>query len=154
MIQYIYDMVMKKMFLAVVSLVFILLTTVPSLGQITGVELARSKQKDVLMTQDNDQVIREVSMDADIVVCGGGLAGVCAAVSAARGGSQVILVQDRPVLGGNASSEMRMGIVGVKEDQCQEAGILEEMQCRNFYIPFGLMSYIQQSLRSLISDYS
>ena len=68
MIQYIYDMVVKKMFLAFVSLVFILLSAVPSLGQITGVELARSKQKDVLMTQDNDQVIREVSMDADIVV--------------------------------------------------------------------------------------
>ena len=48
MIQYIYDMVMKKMFLAFVSLVFILLTTIPSLGQITGVELARSKQKYVL----------------------------------------------------------------------------------------------------------
>ena len=124
---------MKKIFFATVSLLLFLLSEVHSVGQITGVELARTKQKEALMTQDNDQVIREVSMDADIVVCGGGLAGVCAAVSAARGGSQVILVQDRPVLGGNASSEMRMGIVGVKEDQCQEAGILEEMQCRNFY---------------------
>lgn len=36
------------------------------------------------------------------------------------------------MLGGNTSSEMRMGIVGVKEDQCQEAGLIEEMQCRNF----------------------
>ena len=120
---------MKKIFLAIATV----LTAIPSLGQITGVGLARSEQKEELMTQDNDKVIREVQMQADIVVCGGGLAGVCAAVSAARGGSQVILVQDRPVLGGNASSEMRMGIVGVKEDQCQEAGILEEMQCRNFY---------------------
>jgi len=72
-------------------------------------------------------------MDAPIVVCGGGLSGICAAVSAARHGSKVILIQDRPMLGGNASSEMRMGIVGVRENQCQEAGILEEMQCRNLY---------------------
>ena len=120
---------MKKIFLAIASV----LTAITSFGQITGVGLARSEQKEGLMTQDNDKVIREVQMQADIVVCGGGLAGVCAAVSAARGGSEVILVQDRPVLGGNASSEMRMGIVGVKEDQCQEAGIIEELQCRNFY---------------------
>lgn len=85
-----------------------------------------------LLTEQNDQVIRELSMDTEIVVCGGGLAGVCTAVSAARHGSHVILIQDRPMLGGNTSSEMRMGIVGVKEDQCQEAGIIEEMQCRNF----------------------
>ena len=120
---------MKKIFLAIAFV----LSAVPSFGQITGVGLARSEQKEELMTQDNDKVIREVQMQADIVVCGGGLAGVCAAVSAARGGSEVILVQDRPMLGGNASSEMRMGIVGVKEDQCQEAGIIEELQCRNFY---------------------
>ena len=98
----------KKRFLAFVAFVAFLLSALPSMGQITGVELARSKQQEGLMTQENDQVIREVDMHADIVVCGGGLAGVCAAVSAARGGSEVILVQDRPVLGGNASSEMRM----------------------------------------------
>ncbi len=44
----------------------------------------------------------------DIVVTGGGLAGTCAAISAARNGLKVALVQDRPVLGGNASSEVRV----------------------------------------------
>ncbi len=44
----------------------------------------------------------------DLVVCGGGMAGICAAVSAARNGLSVALVQDRPVLGGNASSEVRV----------------------------------------------
>lgn len=83
-------------------------------------------------TQDNEKVIREKEMSADIIVCGGGLSGVCASVAAARHGAKVILIQDRPMFGGNTSSEMRMGIVGVREDQCQEAGILEEMQCRNF----------------------
>lgn len=41
----------------------------------------------------------------DITVIGGGLAGMCAAVGAARSGAHVLLVHDRPVLGGNASSE-------------------------------------------------
>ena len=78
-------------------------------------------------------VKKQVELTADVVVCGGGLAGVCAAVSAARHGATVVLVQDRPVLGGNASSEMRMGIVGTKIDDTQETVILEEMQLRNFY---------------------
>lgn len=85
-----------------------------------------------MLTNENSGVITEVSLETDFVVCGGGLSGVCAAVAAARHGAKVILVQDRPVLGGNASSEMRMGIVGAKGDQNQETGILEEMQCRNF----------------------
>ncbi len=44
----------------------------------------------------------------DLVVVGGGLAGTCAALAAARQGLQVALVQDRPVLGGNGSSEVRV----------------------------------------------
>jgi len=44
----------------------------------------------------------------DLVVVGGGLAGTCAALSAARSGLTVALVQDRPVLGGNGSSEVRV----------------------------------------------
>lgn len=48
----------------------------------------------------------------DFVVVGGGYAGVCAAIAAARLGLKVVLVQDRPVLGGNASSEVRVGPIG------------------------------------------
>jgi hypothetical protein len=44
----------------------------------------------------------------DFIVAGGGLAGTCAALSAARNGLKVALVQDRPVLGGNGSSEVRV----------------------------------------------
>ena len=53
-----------------------------------------------------------LSLKADLVVIGGGLAGVCTAVVAAREGVKVILVQDRPVLGGNASSEVRLWALG------------------------------------------
>lgn len=48
----------------------------------------------------------------DFVVVGGGLPGTCAAVAAARRGLKVALVQDRPVLGGNASAEIRVWSAG------------------------------------------
>jgi hypothetical protein len=50
----------------------------------------------------------------DLVVVGGGIAGICAAVAAARSGLTVALIQDRPVLGGNSSSEVRVLIRGAK----------------------------------------
>ncbi|WP_269541242.1 FAD-dependent oxidoreductase [Cerasicoccus fimbriatus] len=68
---------------------------------------------------------------ADICVVGGGMAGLIAAVSAARRGSSVILVHDRPVLGGNASSEVRMWICGAHGANMKETGLLEEIQLRN-----------------------
>ncbi len=49
----------------------------------------------------------------DFVVTGGGMAGTCAAVSAARLGVKVALIQNRPVLGGNNSSEVRVGLSGL-----------------------------------------
>jgi hypothetical protein len=48
----------------------------------------------------------------DLVVIGGGAAGICAAVSAARLGVKVALVNNRPVVGGNSSSEIRVGMTG------------------------------------------
>ena len=89
---------------------------------ISGTALAQSGS---MTTEKNSETVTNVTLNADLVVCGGGLAGVCAAVSAARHGANVVLVQDRPVLGGNASSEMRMGIVGVLHDEDVETGILE-----------------------------
>ncbi|MDA3926981.1 MAG: FAD-dependent oxidoreductase [Kiritimatiellae bacterium] len=50
----------------------------------------------------------------DLVVVGGGTAGTCAALSAARLGLKVALVQDRPVLGGNNSSEVRVWLHGAR----------------------------------------
>lgn len=73
----------------------------------------------------------------DVVVIGGGMAGVCAAIAAARQGMQVALVQDRPVLGGNASSEVRMHIVGATRHgarpNLRETGIIEEILLENKY---------------------
>ena len=59
------------------------------------------------------------------------MAGLCAAVAAARNGATVALVQDRAVLGGNASSEVRMWICGARGSENKETGLLEELQLEN-----------------------
>lgn len=82
--------------------------------------------------------ITEKIINTEFCVIGGGLAGVCAAISAARRGVKVVLIQDRPVLGGNASGEIRMWIRGasVSFPEYREGGILEELAMDNiFYNP-------------------
>lgn len=73
--------------------------------------------------------MKHVTKDYDIVVCGGGLAGFTAAVSAARMGLRVGLVQDRPVLGGNSSSEVRVVPRGSSNYHAyaREGGVLSEL---------------------------
>lgn len=56
--------------------------------------------------------ISKIQKKYDLVVCGGGIAGICAAVSAARNGLSTALIQDRGVLGGNNSSEVRVWLGG------------------------------------------
>jgi hypothetical protein len=55
----------------------------------------------------------EKSESFDLVVVGGGIAGCTASVAAAQQGLKVALIQDRPVLGGNASSEIRVHTEGI-----------------------------------------
>ncbi|OGJ89792.1 MAG: hypothetical protein A2268_07365 [Candidatus Raymondbacteria bacterium RifOxyA12_full_50_37] len=74
---------------------------------------------------------------ADVCVIGGGMAGLCAAIAAARNGAVTVLMHDRPVLGGNASSEMRIHICGADRQgdiiNMRETGILEEIRLENLY---------------------
>jgi hypothetical protein len=78
-------------------------------------------------------------MHADFVVAGGGLAGLCAALAAARRGLEVILIQDRPVLGGNASSEVRLWANGATSHMgnnnrwAREGGIMGEIMEENLW---------------------
>ncbi len=80
--------------------------------------------------------ITEHWLNGELLVAGGGMAGVCCAVAAARLGTRVILVQDRAVLGGNASSEVRMHIVGATGLHAglplllepREGGLIEEIR--------------------------
>ncbi|MGC4100355.1 FAD-dependent oxidoreductase [Ferruginibacter sp.] len=78
-------------------------------------------------------------IDADLVIVGGGVSGVCCAVTAAREGLKVVLVQDRPVLGGNASSEVRLWILGATSHMgnnnrwAREGGVIDELLVENTY---------------------
>lgn len=71
----------------------------------------------------------QITEKYDIVVVGGGLAGFSAAVAAARQGAQVCLVQDRPVFGGNSSSEIRVSPHGAAcfHAYARETGIISEL---------------------------
>jgi hypothetical protein len=83
--------------------------------------------------------LRSETIQTDLVVVGGGMAGVCAAITAARAGIQVTLVQDRPVLGGNASSEVRLWILGATSHGgnnnrwAREGGVIDEILVENCY---------------------
>ena len=83
--------------------------------------------------------LQRETLQADFAVIGGGLAGVCAAITAARAGLQVVLLQDRPVLGGNASSEVRLWVLGATSHLgnnnrwAREGGVIDEILVENLY---------------------
>lgn len=82
---------------------------------------------------------KTVRIDSDLVIVGGGLAGTCAAITAARAGVKVALVQDRPVLGGNASSEVRLWALGATSHMgnnnrwAREGGVIDEILVENVF---------------------
>ena len=90
--------------------------------------------------------MRELKHQFDFCVVGGGLAGTCAAIAAARHGIRTALVQDRPVLGGNASSEIRMWICGAEGQDVRETGIVEEIMLENYYRNTNLSFSIWDSI--------
>ncbi|MEK5642771.1 pyridine nucleotide-disulfide oxidoreductase [Paenibacillus rhizosphaerae] len=81
--------------------------------------------------------MKNETIRSDVTVIGGGLAGVCAAIAAARLGSQVVLVNNRPVLGGNSSSEVRVWVCGATAHginrYARETGIMGELFVENQY---------------------
>ena len=83
--------------------------------------------------------LRSELVDVDLVVVGGGIAGTCCAITAARQGIRVALVQDRPVLGGNASSEVRLWALGATSHMgnnnrwSREGGVIDEILVENTY---------------------
>lgn len=83
--------------------------------------------------------LKLVEIDAGLIVVGGGLSGVATAIAAARHGVKTVLVQDRPVPGGNASSEVRLWVLGATSHLgnnnrwSREGGILNEVLEENLY---------------------
>jgi hypothetical protein len=88
---------------------------------------------------ENKRELKGAVLKVDLCVVGGGLAGVCAAITAARAGVQVALVQDRPVLGGNASSEVRLWALGATVHMgtnnrwAREGGVINEITLENLW---------------------
>ncbi len=82
---------------------------------------------------------RNEHITCDLAVVGGGLAGVCCAVTAARAGLQVTLIQDRPILGGNAGSEVRLWVLGATSHMgnnnrwAREGGVIDEILVENMF---------------------
>lgn len=95
-----------------------------------------------MMIKDKEAPYREslvIKIHSDLVIAGGGMAGTCAAITAARSGLKVTLVQDRPVLGGNASSEIRLWILGATSHMgnnnrwAREGGVIDEILVENLF---------------------
>ena len=82
--------------------------------------------------------MKTIEYQTELCVVGGGLSGICTAIAAARHGTKVVLIQDRPVLGGNSSSEIRMWVCGAHGKDNRETGIVEELLLENFYSNPGL----------------
>ena len=79
-----------------------------------------------------------IEIKSDLTVIGAGIAGLCAAVSAARKGLTVSLLNDRTVLGGNNSSECRVHMssgasAGNPSCYVRETGIVDELKLRIFH---------------------
>jgi hypothetical protein len=95
------------------------------------------KVKATFAKEDAMTEFKRKSHEVDLCVVGGGMAGLCAAISAARHGAKVVLMHDRPVFGGNASSECRVHICGADRHNhntnMRETGILEEFRMENLY---------------------
>lgn len=83
--------------------------------------------------------LQSQSITAELCICGGGFAGVCAAITASRSGVSVVLLQDRPVLGGNASSEVRLWILGATSHMfnnnryAREGALVDEILLENLH---------------------
>lgn len=85
------------------------------------------------------RTLKQLDKTHDIVIVGGGMTGTVAALTAARESSRVALIQDRPVLGGNGSSEVRLWILGATSHMgnnnrwAREGGIVDEILMENVY---------------------
>jgi len=93
----------------------------------------------IIAEESVSRAFQQRIITSDLVVVGGGLSGVCCAITAARAGIKVTLVQDRPVLGGNASSEVRLWVLGATSHMgnnnrwAREGGVIDEILVENMY---------------------
>jgi hypothetical protein len=93
----------------------------------------------IKLQPDISRELNTKTLATNLCVAGGGLAGTCAAITAARAGIRVVLIQDRPVLGGNASSEVRLWTLGATSHMgnnnrwAREGGLINELLTENLF---------------------
>ena len=93
----------------------------------------------IIQEYTSKRELTKIEKTFDLVVIGGGMAGVCCAITAARQGIKVALIQDRPVLGGNASSEVRLWVLGATSHMgnnnrwSREGGVIDEILVENTF---------------------
>lgn len=94
----------------------------------------------IIISEGNEKRdLKKEELNTDLCITGGGMSGVCTAITAARQGLNVVLIQDRPVLGGNASSEIRLWILGATSHMgnnnrwSREGGVIDEILVENTY---------------------
>ena len=93
------------------------------------------------------------TLNCELCIIGGGLSGSFAALAAAREGRKVVLIQDRPMLGGNASSEIRMWVRGAKGKYDRETGYISELEERNIHgNPTLVHSLLDATLYGMIKE--
>ena len=82
--------------------------------------------------------MKEIRINADLVIAGAGIPGICTALKSARMGLKTALISNRPYFGGNGSAELMIMIVGASGMQefnynARETGIIEELFLENLY---------------------
>lgn len=93
----------------------------------------------LVASPEPERALMTEQIDCDLAIIGGGLAGTCCAITAARAGLRVTLIQDRPVLGGNASSEVRLWALGATAHMgnnnrwAREGGVIGEILVENTF---------------------
>lgn len=108
------------------------------------------------MFESSSRLTRSNTIDADVVVVGGGWAGISAATAALDNGASVVLIHDRPVLGGNSSSEIRLHILGADEHgarsdtDSRESGLVETFRLheavRNPHRSYGVFDLLMYEM--------
>lgn len=82
--------------------------------------------------------LHKVSKHYQVAVAGGGFAGLCAAIASARSGAKTVLIHNRPVLGGNGSSEIHVASGGAshmgRRENVREGGIIDEIFLENRHV--------------------
>jgi len=93
----------------------------------------------IIQEYTSKREVTKIEKKFDLVVVGGGMTGICCAITAARQGIKVALIQDRPVLGGNASSEVRLWVLGATSHMgnnnrwSREGGVIDEILVENTF---------------------